>query len=160
MENSRKKTFYKIRKRPMKNSYDKAYWAKKILTKYGEGWENLRGGWCLRDEGDEILKVVAGMSEEEFTDKHRREVFDYLINPDSEYGWLAPDGTFYGCSYASHEDVAVFYFGEPDELDLEKKGWVKIFLSVELGEPVYAQTKVSYQQRIWLEDHAVKFHYC
>jgi len=42
----------------------------------------------------------------------------------SSTGWLSPEGTFYGCAYMGHIELA-HDIGE-DEIHLEKKGWVKL----------------------------------
>jgi len=149
--------FFKI-KTHYGNSSDSPYWVKAGFNEYGETWVNMRGGWCLKHEEDEILEEV-DMEEDDFIDLKRKEIYSYLLKSDSDLGWLAPDGTFYGCDYASHSDVAVFYFNK-DDLELEKAGWIKVFRSVESGEPIYSQSRVSTPQRIWLEDHAVKYGYC
>jgi hypothetical protein len=120
---------------------------------------NLHGGWCLKSDDDEIVAVAEYPNKEEFIDANRRDVYSYLIKPKSDYGWLAPDGTFYGCKFASHSDVACFYFDKDEEV-LEKEGWVKVFRSFESGKAVYSQIRVSTQQRIFLEDHNIEFAYC
>ena len=125
---------------------------------YGEVWYNMRGGWQPK-AGTTILAQEQVKNKDEFIDRHRKEIFDYLIEKDSDFGWLAPNGEFYGCAWANHERLAEDYFGE-EEGQLERKGWIRVFRSFELGIPVYCQSKVSPQQRIWLEDHDVEYHYC
>lgn len=151
-------TFYKIKQKG-RNFLNDAYWVTKSYNKYGETWVNLRGGWCMKSDNDEIVAVAEYANDEEFINANRKDVYSYLIKPKSDYGWLAPDGTFYGCEFASHSDVACLYF-DKDEMILEKEGWVKVFRSVESGETVYSKRIVSMQQRIWLEDHNVKYAYC
>lgn len=146
--------FYKI-----KNYDNDEHWVKEGLNEYGEIWINMRGGWCPKNDNDEIMAVADYPDEESFEDAYRKEIYSYLIESDSDLGWLSPEGDFYGCDWASHNDVANLYFNKTD-YDLEKEGWVKIFRSVELGEPVYCQSRNTLQQRVWLEDHNVKYHYC
>ena len=150
--------FYKIKQKGC-NFLDDAHWVTESFNEYGDVWVNLRGGWCMKSSNDEIVAIAEYPNEEEFIDANRRDVYSYLIKPNSDYGWLAPDGTFYGCEYASHSDVACFYF-DKDEIILEKEGYVKIFRSTESGEPVYSQRKISTQQRIFLEDRGVEWAYC
>lgn len=50
----------------------------------------------------------------------------YLLDPRSEYGWISPEGRFYGCDYHRHEDVASFIF-RASGAELEDKGWVRIY---------------------------------
>lgn len=149
-------TFYKIKQDGRNN---KPYWVTEGFNKYGEIWQNLRGGWCMKSDKDEILSIAEYPDEDEFINANRKEVFSYLIKPNSDYRWLAPDGTFYGCDYASHCDLATFYFDKND-LELEENGFVKIFRSYESRKPVYSQTRISTQQRMYLEDHNVKYAYC
>ena len=99
----------------------------------------MRGGWCSKSNGDEIISVAEYPTEEEFIDANRKDIYSYLINPKSDY--------------ANHSDVACFYF-DKDDASLEEEGWVKIFRSFETAEAVYSQ------MRIFLEDHNIKYAYC
>lgn len=150
-------TFYKIKRKGA--ILDSAYWATESVNEYGEIWVNMRGGWCMQSADDEVVAVAEYADEDEFVAANRRDIYDYLIKPESDYGWLAPDGTFYGCDFASHSDVACFYF-DKDDVILEKEGWVKIFRSFESGKAVYSQLKISTQQRIFLEDRGIEYAYC
>lgn len=49
-----------------------------------------------------------------------------LLDDSETTGWIAPDGTFYGCNPRRHRDVAVYIF-DCEEIDLEEKGYCKIF---------------------------------
>lgn len=150
-------TFYKIKRKG--TILDSAYWATESVNEYDEIWVNLRGGWCMKSADDEIVAVAEYADEDAFVAANRKDVYAYLIKPESDYGWLAPDGTFYGCDYASHSDVACFYF-DKDDITLEEEGWVKIFRSFESGKTVYSQLKVSPQQRDFLENHSIEYAYC
>ena len=152
-------TFYKIRQQPNRNYLDSPHWVKKSYNNYGEIWVNLRGGWCMVQKDDEIIDTVECPDEDTFVDMYRKDVYSYLIKKNSDLGWLSPQGDFYGCSYAGHDELANLYFDKTD-MEMEKEGWVKIFQSVEIGEPVYCQKMLTMQQRVWIEDHCVKFHYC
>jgi hypothetical protein len=147
--------FYKISK-----NNRKPYWVTKSENNYGEIWINMHGGWCLKNEKDEILEVADYPNKDSFIDCHRKEVYSYLINDNSDLGWLSPDGRFYGCAWAAHEMVATEYFGKKDSCELESEGWIKVFDSVDSGTPVYAERRVTEYQRVWLDDHNVKFSYC
>lgn len=52
------------------------------------------------------------------------------IKPNSNLGWVAPDGTFIGCSYHDHSFIAEEYLHSSEE-SLENLGWCKIYA---LGE--------------------------
>lgn len=47
-----------------------------------------------------------------------------LLDPNSDYGYIDPDGNFYGCRYGTHTDFArlVLKRSEPEEF-----GWVKVY---------------------------------
>lgn len=151
-------TFYKVQQNHM-NASSNPHWVTKDENKYGEIWVNLCGGWCLKYEDDEILAIDEAIDKDDFIERNRKEIYSYMIKPDSDLGWLAPDGTFYGCNWAEHELFVNEYFGKTD-LEMEKDGYLRIFRSAELGVPVYSQFKISTAQRVWLEDHNVEFNYC
>ena len=152
--------FYKIKHKKSKNFTSEPYWVTEgFHEKYGETWVNINGGWCPKQESDEILAMADFNTKEQFIDYYRQEIYSYLIEPDSDLGWLSPDGRFYGCDWTKHSTVASEYFGK-DDLELEKEGWVKIFRSVDSGEPVYCQNRLTFGQRDFIESHNVKFSYC
>lgn len=151
--------FFKVRQ-DGKNYPDGATWyCEGFNKKYQKKtWINWVGGWCFQNDDDEILDSV-DMSREQFENTYRKELYDYLLEADSDLGWLAPDGNFYGCDWAHHVEFAELYLGK-GELELEKAGWVKVFRSVELGIPVYCQSIITLAQRDYLENHSIKYHYC
>ena len=56
--------------------------------------------------------------------------------PVEKYGWIAPDGRFFGCSYGGHSNLARKIVGDMEyvfnpERHLEDKGWVKILTGTE-----------------------------
>ena len=51
-----------------------------------------------------------------------------LLRKNSDVGWIAPDGTWFGCKNMDHADVAKFFFLSSEEM-LEQKGWVKVYRS-------------------------------
>ena len=51
-----------------------------------------------------------------------------LLNRHSTVGWIAPDGTWFGCDHSAHTDVAELFFKTTEE-KLEKNGWVKVYRS-------------------------------
>ena len=67
--------FYKI-----KNYYNDEHWVKEGLNEHGEIWINMRGGWCLKNDSDEIIEVADYPDEESFEDAYRKEIYSYLIN--------------------------------------------------------------------------------
>lgn len=62
-----------------------------------------------------------------FTADSWEDVLKYTIRDDTQItGWLAPDGTFYGCSPMDHmalEDHVL----QRDATELEDEGWIKIY---------------------------------
>nr|WP_325260128.1 hypothetical protein [uncultured Oscillibacter sp.] len=52
--------------------------------------------------------------------------------PETKYGWIAPDGRFFGCEYSQHTSLARKIVGEiqhvfDPERHLEELGWAKVF---------------------------------
>lgn len=90
------------------------------------GWWEIEGNLCynvcggcheyIPDEKDIIIEA------------ENRADLDYslLIDPNSKYGWISPEGKFYGCDYAKHRDLAEWYF-KKNERQLESEGWIKVF---------------------------------
>lgn len=148
-------TFYKVQQH-YRNASSSPFWATKEENQYGETWRNIHGGWCLRYPEDDILAVDEAKDRKDFIDRNRKDIYSYLIKPDSDIGWLSPDGKFYGCDYANHDIFVNQYFGKTD-MEMEKEGWIRIFRGFESKVPVYCKFKVSTPQRIWLEDHNVEF---
>ena len=129
------------------------YWE---LDHYGEIGEevtvyNEMGGWHdhVIQENDEIV----------YAEDRRDLDHSFLLDPNSNLGWLAPDGTFYGCAYFAHEDVA-YYVLKASSYELEEKGWVKLYESrlfgggpnYYLGQPNYRlrQNWLTQPQIDWL----------
>lgn len=70
-----------------------------------------------------------------------------LCRPESRYGWVAPDGTFYGCDVTDHALIARFVL-KSDELTIEKTH-VKIY------EPLFNSVE-AYTRRPFLTEEQVK----
>lgn len=147
-------TFYKVRR-----SGGSPCWFTLESNACGMVWVNFNGGWCPKRDDDEVLAKESGYSKDEFIERHRQEVYSYLVKPNSTLGWLSPDGRFYGCDFAGHAMLAAEYFGK-DDLALEEEGWIKVFRSVELRVPVYCQLRTTSAQIAWLEDKGIPFHCC
>lgn len=56
----------------------------------------------------------------------QKEFIESAIKPDSKLGWVAPDGTFIGCSYYDHSFIATAYLHSDDE-QLESEGWCRLY---------------------------------
>lgn len=59
--------------------------------------------------------------------------------PAAKFGWIAPDGRFFGCDYGGHSDLAGRIVGEihsiaDPERHLEELGWAKIYSGTGTGE--------------------------
>ena len=119
-------------------------------------FQNFDGGWCCKENVEILESGLFTGTKEEFINLHRREIYSYLINKKSRYGWLSPDAEFYGVDYTNHEDCARLYFGK-EEYELEKEGWVKVFKEYNSDEPVYAQFHANEIQLEWLYNHSVHY---
>ena len=59
--------------------------------------------------------------------------------PETKFGWIAPDGRFFGCGYGGHTSEARRIVGEirdirDPERHLENLGWAKVFKGLEARE--------------------------
>ena len=59
--------------------------------------------------------------------------------PETKFGWIAPDGRFFGCGYGGHSNLASRIVGEIEyvldaEQRLEKLGWAKVFKGIDSRE--------------------------
>lgn len=59
-----------------------------------------------------------------------------LIKKDSPYGWISRDGTFYGCGYGDHKDLAELYLHK-SEKELELLGYIKIYRGYDRKPSMY-----------------------
>lgn len=94
--------------------------------------ENLCGG---------RFSSYAVKSEDKIVNAKDWESLDWkpiLLRPDSKYGYIAPDGRWYGCNYSDHNDLCRFVLGEetPEEL-----GWVKVYKGSYCDPEVYSRRK-------------------
>ena len=100
----------------------------KKYVKYNNFWWELENGFIYNRVGGHTVydPETAGpiVEVENFEDLD----WSCLIKPDSNLGWVSPDGRFYGCDYTDHADVADLYF-KKSERELEDEGWVKIWWS-------------------------------
>ena len=121
------------------------------------GWWELENGMCYNRAGGrheywptKFDKIVEA---EDWKDLD----YSYLIKPDSEYGWVSPDGHFYGCKYADHSFVASMYF-KKSERQLENEGWIKIFRDSYDRKPTWMSDKlmITETQRITLESRGLQ----
>lgn len=59
--------------------------------------------------------------------------------PAKKFGWLSPDGRFFGCDYGGHSNLAsrivgeIHYISDPEQ-HLEGLGWAKIYSGTGTGE--------------------------
>lgn len=59
--------------------------------------------------------------------------------PETKFGWIAPDGRFFGCGYGGHTSEASRIVGEIQDIrdperHLENLGWAKAFKGVDARE--------------------------
>lgn len=102
------------------------------FLEYGDGTFIDNGWWEIR--GDKLINGAGGWHPYTPTDNDiiveaegRDELdYSYLLQPDSDLGWLNLDGKFYGCKYRDHQALAELYF-KTSERRLEEMGWIKIF---------------------------------
>jgi hypothetical protein len=122
----------------------------------GDRLYNIRGGWhCYTPSPNDIIIEA---------DSWDDVPMDYLLNNNAITGWIAPDGTFYGCDAEEHELIAERVL-KTSETMLEDQGYVKIFRNpsyliytmrqrgydISTYEFVGARTRLTDAQRITLE---------
>lgn len=150
------KCFFKIKQKDFRNCSSSQYWTIKIIhPSMGECYRNFSGE-CLPCYLADVVKTVICKDEETFIQLYRKEIYSYLIDDKSLYGWLSPYAEFYPCKYTHHQELAELYFGK-QELELEKEGWVKVFKEFNGLEPVYATIHPNSNQLEWLNDNGVKY---
>lgn len=122
----------------------------------GDRLYNFRGGWhCYTPSPNDIIIEA---------DSWDDVPMNYLLNDSAITGWIAPDGTFYGCDAEEHELIAERVL-KMSETMLEDQGYVKIFrnpgyliytmrqkgYNISTYEFVGARTRLTDAQRITLE---------
>lgn len=96
------------------------------------------GGFDYICEGDE---EVAEADDWDSLDWKR-----VLLIPDSKYGYIDPDGRWYGCNFHDHFDLCRYVLNEDSP---EEYGWVKVFRG-SYTDPDY------YSRRKFLTDAQIK----
>jgi hypothetical protein len=87
----------------------------------GSYWMNHAGGRIPKSSSDKILERVAIDGDFEALDWTKTD----LINPNSEAGWLSPEGKFYGCEWMKHDLIARYILKKKVEY-LMNTNWVRI----------------------------------
>ena len=124
--------------------------------RYGWIYRNFNGGWCTKESIEIVESGIFTGTKEQFIEMHRKEVYAFLIEKDSPYGWLSPYCEWYPCGYTHHQDVANDYLGYEEE-ELEKRGWVKVFKEYNSGKAVYSQYNANEKQLEWLGNNQVHY---
>ena len=95
--------------------------------------KNMDNGWWQYDpDTGKVYNRNGGWHDykyhpkEEIIESTWADILKLEIRDDSyTTGWIAPDGTFYGCAPMDHIGLAKYYLGK-DEAELEEAGWMKI----------------------------------
>ena len=61
-----------------------------------------------------------------------------ILRQDSKYGFIDPDGNWYGCNYSDHMDLCRFVLKEDNP---EEYGWVKVYKSSFRDPDYYSRRK-------------------
>ena len=122
--------------------------------------KGLRTGWRLNDKkdwvwGHDIYQEIKANPENfliveaedydhlQMTKEYKEKWNEYVlsaVDPNSNLGWIAPDGTFIGCSYYDHSFIAENYLHSSEER-LEADGWCKVYA---LGLPEAERNEMNY----------------
>lgn len=142
--------FYKVKNKTTGNI---GYLFDDFHPEYGEIFRNFSGGWSMKSSF-EVVEDLGEQDKDTFINIHRKEIFSYLIEEESPYGWLSPSCVWYPCDFRQHEEVAVFYF-DSDTEELEERGWLKIFRDFPSFSPTCFSRRISSAQQEWCENHGV-----
>lgn len=112
-----------------RETHDNGYWLIDTDEEPVDGEEykvyNAAGGYhywtCGKQYPDEQNEVVVADGWDDLDNSA-------LLTPTSRIGWLAPDGTFYGCQYWQHNLIAERVIRKT-EIEMENEGWVKMYKS-------------------------------
>lgn len=127
---------------------------------YRDGTVSDNGWWEIR--GDRLLNLAGGFhyyiprEDDIIVEANSFQDLDwnYLIKPESPYGWLAPDGRFYGCAPYEHEDIASLVL-KTDERSLEKSNWIKLYRDYPSGVGFYCAGRITEPQARFLINREV-----
>ncbi len=100
--------YYLVQKNPEKNDRLDRCWYRRETTNGEVRWYNRKGGFSPVHPTDQVLasQEVHGdpMGDDGWIQLEWYNT--YLLCPDSNEGWLTPDGIFFGCEYGHHDEVA------------------------------------------------------
>lgn len=101
------------------------------ITRYINGQTSDNGWWEIR--GSKLYNRCGGWHDyvpspdDEIRESTWDEIMRETVRDDAQItGWIAPDGTFYGCAPEDHSLLARYVLGA-SERELEKRGYAKIF---------------------------------
>ncbi len=142
-------------------------------SRYANGQVIENGWWEIR--GNKLFNSAGGhhdyypRPDDEIREGTWEEIMrDYLLDNSQITGWIAPDGTFYGCKPEAHSGIA-YYVLNARERELEERGFVKIFKNPEYllqrvsGVRTYEAIRCDYKpmtaaQRKVLDEKGVFYH--
>ena len=102
------------------------WWARKGTNRGRPVWVNRNGGWYPRGENAVSVKTTQAEGYWELPEEDTTKYRNLLNVPDScRLGWLSPEGKFYPCGYADHDEYAYMIIGQPVKM-LEAEGWCRI----------------------------------
>ena len=80
----------------------------------------------------------------EIADLERDHALRLLLDPWSGQGWLSTDGSFYGCSFFAHDDLAHALLGRHVG-ELEDAGWIRVHADSFRMSPVFRRETTARQ---------------
>jgi len=127
--------------------HDNAYY---WVADRGDYWENWAGGRLPKGRRDDVRARQTIENSREGWRALDWTQTGYASRPDAEYGWLAPDGTFYGCDYQGHASLAEFIL-KRDVSELENEKYVRVDGPGALGRNSFrVDGEITDAQRSWL----------
>jgi len=81
--------------------------------------------------------------------------WSFLIDKDSEYGWVTPQGDFYPCKPYDHVNVAEYIFKMPQR-ECEQRGYIKIYESPTFKRRmIWIDRHITEEQKNWLRNNGL-----
>lgn len=120
----------------------------------GENWKNMAGGWCPKHADDVVLETAEIEAGDWASLDYTKTTL--LRNNQTQYGWLAPDGTWYGCETWAHDSVAELIIKKP--LVEVEKTYVRVrpYAGETYAAPVLGRLTAEQKNWLLMNGHALE----
>jgi hypothetical protein len=131
----------------IENYLENPTWVEDLGTHYKDYWNKI----VSKDRVNKIIDKVETSGDFEVLDWKRTGLVNNRLYP--RYGWLSPNGDFYGCRKWGHEVIARLFF-KKKSLDMITFGWVQI-----REDDYYADicNDLTPNQKFWMKNNKIEF---